>query len=89
MWPGVSDLPDFKDTFPKWPRRSLAERYPQAEPALIDLLERTLAYDPARRISAKQAMQHPYFDDVRNSIEAMSQPTGILGQPATAQAAAI
>ena len=29
----------------------------------LDLLEMMLVYDPAGRISAKQACQHPYFED--------------------------
>jgi cyclin-dependent kinase len=31
------------------------------EPAGLELLEMLLEYDPARRISAKQACAHPYF----------------------------
>ena len=27
----------------------------------LDLLEQMLEYDPARRISAKRACEHPYF----------------------------
>ncbi|PNH05286.1 Cyclin-dependent kinase 1 [Tetrabaena socialis] len=30
-----------------------------------DLLSAMLTYDPARRITAAQALQHPWFDDVR------------------------
>lgn len=26
-----------------------------------------LVYDPSKRISAKQALQHPYFDDLDKS----------------------
>jgi len=29
----------------------------------LDLLEMMLVYDPAGRISAKQACNHPYFED--------------------------
>lgn len=29
----------------------------------LDLLEMLLIYDPAGRISAKQACNHPYFED--------------------------
>ena len=27
----------------------------------IDLLERMLVYEPSQRITARQALQHPYF----------------------------
>ncbi|CAC9892385.1 unnamed protein product [Aureobasidium pullulans] len=67
-WPGVTSFPDFKPSFPKWSRnpdddiinhdgaRVLGEDG-------IDLLESLLIYDPAGRISAKQACLHPYFND--------------------------
>jgi len=31
----------------------------------LDLLQKMLEYDPARRISARQAIEHPYFSDVQ------------------------
>lgn len=34
------------------------------EPSGLDLLDQMLVYDPAKRISAKRAMSHPYFDDL-------------------------
>jgi len=61
-WPGCSHLFDYKPTFPKWEASPL--------PAAIiahkadDLFLKLMAYDPNRRISAKNAMLHPYFDDV-------------------------
>ncbi len=65
LWPGVSQLPDFKATFPSWNSFSLEE---QAKDKLddlgLDLLKKMLIYNPAERISAKQALHHPYFDDL-------------------------
>lgn len=34
---------------------------PTLDPQGIDLLQRMLVYDPKERITAKQALQHPYF----------------------------
>lgn len=62
VWPGVTSLPNFKTTFPKWHRRDLAEYVPALDSLGIDLLEQLLAYDPAARISAKRAIEHPYFE---------------------------
>ncbi|KAH8696230.1 putative cell division control protein 2 kinase [Talaromyces proteolyticus] len=59
-WPGVTSFPDFKPSFPKWRRDSNA-LVSGLEPAGLELLEMLLEYDPARRISAKQACAHPYF----------------------------
>ncbi|PVU97434.1 hypothetical protein BB561_000530 [Smittium simulii] len=63
-WPSVTSLPDYKSSFPKWKPKSLAELLPNLCTDGIDLLEKMLIYDPSHRITAKQAMQHPYFKDV-------------------------
>ncbi|KAH8988290.1 kinase-like domain-containing protein [Lactarius hatsudake] len=64
-WPGVKQLPDYKPTFPQWSAQELAEQVPYLDEAGIDLLKQTLAYDSARRISAKRALVHPYFVNYR------------------------
>ena len=38
-WLGVSQLPDFKPTFPQWQAQSLSEHVPYLEPAGIDFLQ--------------------------------------------------
>jgi len=63
-WPGVSALPDFKSTFPKWKRKNLRELIPGLCELGCDLLSRMLEYEPGKRISAKEALRHPYFDDL-------------------------
>ena len=40
---------------------------PRLEKAGVCLLAQLLAYDPARRISARRALQHPYFADLRTA----------------------
>lgn len=37
----------------------------------IDLLEKMLVHDPTRRISAKEALKHPYLKDVPKEIKNM------------------
>jgi cyclin-dependent kinase len=61
IWPGVTSFPDYKPTFPKWKRQDPHTLVPGLEEDGLDLLEALLEYDPARRISAKQACMHPYF----------------------------
>ncbi|KAJ1821996.1 Cyclin-dependent kinase catalytic subunit [Coemansia sp. RSA 2675] len=63
VWPDVTSLPDYKPSFPKWQAKSLTSLLPSLEPNGIDLLKRMLTYDPALRISAKQALAHPYFTE--------------------------
>ncbi|XP_078080543.1 cyclin-dependent kinase 1 [Mustelus asterias] len=65
-WPEVETLPDYKNTFPKWKAGSLSQ-VKNIDVNGLDLLAKTLIYDPARRISAKEALRHPYFDDLDKS----------------------
>lgn len=62
-WPGVTSFPDFKPSFPKWNRTDVAAVVPALDDNGLDLLDALLVYDPAGRISAKQACQHPYFTE--------------------------
>ncbi|KAJ9667407.1 Cyclin-dependent kinase catalytic subunit [Coniosporium apollinis] len=62
-WPGVTTLPDFKPSFPKWARTDLGMHIQGLSDDGLDLLDCLLVYDPAGRISAKQAIQHPYFTE--------------------------
>jgi len=75
MWPGLAELPEFKPTFPKWVPKGWANiRNTRAQVGAegIDLLEKTMAYDPKKRLSARKALTHAYFLDVdRAQLENM------------------
>ncbi|KII90385.1 hypothetical protein PLICRDRAFT_38907 [Plicaturopsis crispa FD-325 SS-3] len=60
-WPGVSNLPDYKTSFPHWSAEDLGRIVTALDDAGLDLLKATLTYDTAKRISAKRALVHPYF----------------------------
>ncbi|KAK4549519.1 Cell division control protein 2 [Oleoguttula mirabilis] len=67
-WPGVTSFPDFKASFPKWERKADEELVNNDGVKVLgeeglNLLEALLVYDPAGRISAKQAVHHAYFLD--------------------------
>ncbi|GJT03633.1 cell division control protein 2 homolog C [Tanacetum coccineum] len=72
LWPGVSSLKDWH-VYPRWEPQNLARAVPSLGPDGIDLLSQMLKYDPADRISAKAAMDHPYFDSLDKSQSWMSQ----------------
>lgn len=66
-WPGVTSMKAYKNTFPCWKRNVLKELVPQLDDLGIDLLEKMLIYDPHKRMNAKSAVDHKYFDDLDKS----------------------
>nr|ACO11271.1 Cell division control protein 2 homolog [Caligus rogercresseyi] len=64
IWPGVTQLPDFKATFPSWGENDLESQMKNLDKDGLDLLQSMLHYDPAKRISARRALKHPYFDNL-------------------------
>mmetsp|Transcript_21890 Transcript_21890/g.43437 ORF Transcript_21890/g.43437 Transcript_21890/m.43437 type:complete len:326 (+) Transcript_21890:89-1066(+) len=77
-WPGVSSFKDFKSTFPKWTPQpdKLREMMPELDKDGHDLLQRMLIYEPGKRISAIEAMKHPYFDDLKKLKSQHNLPVG-------------
>lgn len=76
-WPEIVSLPDYKATFPKWRHRGWANirnTVAQVGAEGVDLLERLMAYDPKARISARTAMDHPYFRDAASQLATESPP---------------
>lgn len=66
-WPGVTSLPDYKHTFPKWSGNNLQSSVKNLDTLGLKLLKEMLIYNPAERMPAKAALNHPYFDDLDKS----------------------
>ncbi|GBE59566.1 kinase domain containing protein [Babesia ovata] len=61
-WPNVANLPFMNAALPKLKTNtSLAECEGKADASCMDLLERMLALSPKKRISAQEALLHPWF----------------------------
>ena len=76
IWPGLNELPNYKPDFPCWPAiplENIINRRDEKSGTIshcldengLDLLQRMLIYEPGKRISAKQALCHPYFRDIQ------------------------
>lgn len=65
-WPGLEQMPDYKPTFPCWHGIDLRQKIPASvmDDQGMDLLMKTIIYDPVERISTKDLLHHPYFDNV-------------------------
>jgi serine/threonine protein kinase len=77
LFPGVTQLPAYSDTFPHWQGKPWQEVIRGAEPDGIDLVQQMLKYDPTARISAKAALDHPYFADLSPEMKAKCRPAEI------------
>ncbi|XP_047322491.1 cyclin-dependent kinase B2-1 [Impatiens glandulifera] len=67
LWPGVSKLPNWHE-YPQWNPKKVSSMVPNLDENGLDLLTKMLAYEPAKRISAKKAMEHPYFDGLEKDL---------------------
>lgn len=77
---GAEDLDFFKNyqaeayvhmlssnNFPNSKKRvNLAERFPGADASAVDLLGKLLAFNPAQRMTAREALEHTFFRKVRD-----------------------
>ena len=76
IWPEVTQLPSYKPTFPQWRAQNLESVLNCHDPLLVDLISQMLRYDPASRITARDALDHPYFNDLPSDVKSF-KPTEI------------
>ncbi|KAA1083925.1 hypothetical protein PGT21_011800 [Puccinia graminis f. sp. tritici] len=65
IWPGLKLLPNASkfDLNAIQPYSTLRQKFRYVTEAGIDLMNKLLAYDPLQRISADEALKHPYFNE--------------------------
>ena len=71
QWPGITDLVGYKPDFPQYEPDKLSNHVQGLDAEGIDLLEKMLVHNPTERISAKEALNHPYLKDVPQEIKNM------------------
>jgi len=65
IWPGVTSLQDWNESFPIWPALQIGKLiHGGIDDAGIDLIEQLLPMDPKRRLSASESLRHEYFSDM-------------------------
>ncbi|PRP89625.1 cyclin-dependent kinase 2-like [Planoprotostelium fungivorum] len=64
MWPNIESLQNFSPEFPQWKRTDIRKSVPGLDESGYQLLMEMLQYDPTKRIAAKKALRHPYFNNL-------------------------
>jgi len=72
---GDEERRDFLKVFMGRPRRNLADVIPNCSNHALDLLEKIFIFNPNDRITASQALKHPFFEDLHDSDD---EPDGKL-----------
>ena len=62
-YPGIVELPDYNPNMPRYPppKNGIGSLVPTLDANGVDLLTQMVQYDPARRITAQNALKHAFF----------------------------
>lgn len=75
VWENVTKLKDWHE-YPQWRPQDLTKVFSRLDEQGIDLLKKMLEYDPAQRITAMDALRHPYFDSLdKAALDALENPS--------------
>lgn len=83
----------FLAQLPETPGANFSEMFPDANPDAVDLMQKLLRFNPKKRLTAEQALSHPYLKDFHDeeyettafdSIDMKElEPRGANGEPLT------
>ena len=65
---------DYVASFKKRPHQHFRNVFPTASPMAIDLLKKILVFNPAKRISVLEALNHPFLESYRNETMSLGFP---------------
>jgi len=63
-WPGISQFPEYKSNFTVYHTQDIRNYLPQIDPVGLQLISSMLHLRPELRVSAQQALQHQWFNDL-------------------------
>ena len=64
-WPGITKLAFYRENFPKFRASGIENIVPCLSIDGLDLLKKLLCLDPRKRISAKEALCHDFFKELK------------------------
>ena len=56
-------------SLPKYPKKNARDIFEYCKPEWEDFLDKTLLFDPRKRMSIDEALKHPLFDEIRNESD--------------------
>lgn len=71
-WIEEEDWLNFLTTLPNNPPQNFASKFPTADATELDFLKRLLDFNPATRMTAQQALQHPFVQEFFNSEDLLT-----------------
>ncbi|XP_007507712.1 cyclin-dependent kinase 16 isoform X11 [Monodelphis domestica] len=78
-WPGISSNEEFKNyDYPKYRAEALLSHAPRLDTDGADLLAKLLQFEGRNRISADDAMRHPFFQSLGSRIHKLPDTTSIF-----------
>lgn len=60
---------------PKFPKQPFSVKFPHVAPVAIDLLEKMLVFDPLKRITVEEALNHPFLSSLHEINEEPTCPS--------------
>lgn len=78
IWPEYSSLPlvsRFKNLETRFPYNNMKNKFPNLSEEGLDLINGLLLYNPMKRLTARQALEHPYFKEKPYPKDTTFMPT--------------
>ena len=73
-YPDLKNLSEWNpDNFESYKPEDLKKFIPKLDDVGLNLLEQMIVIDPEKRITADEALKHPYFDDIQTLIKEIYQ----------------
>lgn len=69
MFIGNKDAIKYIKSLPKRTKQRWEKLFPNITPELSDLLSRMLCFNPDKRITAEEALQHPFFEEYAEEVD--------------------